>query len=131
MNKILLIFGILKMTVVICDKYDLQLNKTVISTLDPIWLIQRTKNPGKISCLVGCKINKECYTATFITDPNVNDNCFLYRKQIASTEMVSSQISNLYTKKCNLGNPVRTLNDTTCLNKRMLFFIVILFNNPI
>jgi hypothetical protein len=128
MNKILLIFGILKMTVVICDKYDLQLNKTVISTLDPIWLIQRTKNLGKISCLVGCNINKECYTATFITDSNVNVNCFLYRKQIASTEMFSTLNSNLYIKQCNAVN---TLNDTTCINKRMLFLFVlglILFN---
>ena len=118
MNKVLIIFGILKMTLVICDKYDLQLNKTVISTLDPIWLIQRTKNPGKISCLVGCKINKECYTATFITDPNVNDNCFLYRKHVASTETISTLNANLYIKQCN---PVVTLNDTTCINKRMLF----------
>ncbi len=118
MNQILLFFCILKLTLVICDKYDLQLNKTVISTLDPIWLIQRTKNPGKISCLVGCNKNKECYTATFITDSIVNDNCFLYRKQLASTEIVSSQNSNIYTKKCDA---VKTLNDTTCINKRMLF----------
>jgi hypothetical protein len=123
MNKILLIFGILKMTQVICDYYDLQLNKNVDLTLDPIWLIQSTKNLAKISCLVGCNINKECYTATFTKYSIVNDNCFLYRKQIVSTEMVSSQISNIYMKKCNLGtNPVRTLNDTTCINKRMFFF---------
>jgi hypothetical protein len=128
MNEILLIFGILKITLVICDYYDLQLNKIVDSTLDPIWLIQRTKNLGKISCLVGCNINKECYTATFITDSIVNDNCFLYRKHIASTEMISTLNSNLYIKQCNAA---RTLNDTTCINKRMLFLSVlglILFN---
>ena len=127
MNKILLIFGILKMTQVICDYYDLQLNKNVDLTLDPIWLIQSTKNLAKISCLVGCNINKECYTATFITDPNVNDNCFLYRKKIAATEMISTLNSNLYIKQCN---PVKTLNDTTFINKRMFFLIVIGFNNP-
>jgi hypothetical protein len=120
MNKILLIFGILKMTLVICDKYDLQLNKTVISTLDPIWLIQSTKNLGKISCLVGCNINKECYSATFINDSIANDNCFLYRKHVASTETISTLNANLYIKQCN---PVVTLNDTTCINKRMLLLI--------
>jgi hypothetical protein len=130
MNKILLIFGILKMTLVICDYYDAQLNKKVDSTLDPIWLIQSTKYLDKIFCLNGCNINTECYTATFTTVSIINDNCFLYRKKIPSTEMVSSQNSNIYTKKCNLSNPVRTLNDTTCINKRMLFLIVIGFNNP-
>jgi hypothetical protein len=126
MNKILLIFGILKMTFVICDKYDLQQNKIVDTTLDPIWLIQRTKNLDKISCLVGCNINKECYTATFTTDSIINDNCFLYRKHIASTEMISTLNSNIYIKPCNL---VRTFNDSTCINKRMLFLIVNGFKN--
>jgi hypothetical protein len=125
MNKILLIFGILKLTIVLCDHYDFQLNKIVNSTLNPIWLIQSTKYLDKIFCLNDCNINKECYTATFTKDSIINDNCFLYRKQIASTEMIPSQISNLYTKKCNLGNPVRTLNDTTCINKRRLFLIVL------
>jgi hypothetical protein len=120
MNKILLIFGIIKMTFVICDNYDLQLNKIVDSTLDPIWLIQSSKNLDKISCLVNCNKNKECYTATFITDSIANDNCFLYRKQIASTDMISSLNSNLYMKQCNA---VKTLNDATCINKRMLFLI--------
>ncbi len=114
------------MTLVICDYYDLQLNKNVDSTLNPIWLIQSTKYLDKIFCLNACNINEECYTATFTTYSIVNDNCFLYRKHIASTEMVPSQISNIYTKKCN---PVRTLNDTTCIFKRMLFLIVIGFNN--
>jgi hypothetical protein len=122
MNKILLIFGILNMTLVICDHYDFQLNKIVNSTLNPIWLIQSTKYLDKIFCLNDCNINKECYTATFTTYSIVNDNCFLYRKHIASTEMVSSQISNLYTKRCNA---VKTLNDTSCINKRRLFLIVL------
>jgi hypothetical protein len=81
MNKILLIFGILKMTLVICDYYDLQLNKNVDSTLDPIWLIQSTKYLDIVFCLNACNINKECYTATFTKDSIINDNCFLYRKQ--------------------------------------------------
>jgi hypothetical protein len=129
MNKILLIFGIIKITLVICDHYDLQLNKIVDSTQDLIWLIQSTKYLDKIFCLNACNIDEECYTATFITVSIINDNCFLYRKLITSTEMISTLNSNIYTKKCNLGYPVRTFNDTTCINKRMLFLIVIWFKN--
>jgi hypothetical protein len=128
MKKFLLIFGILKLTSVICDHYDFQLNTIVISTLDPKWLIQSTKYLDKIFCLNDCNKNKECYTVTFTKDSIINDNCFLYRKQIASNEMVSSQNSNIYTKKCNLGYPVRTLNDTSCIDKRMLFLNLIWFD---
>jgi hypothetical protein len=74
------------MALIICDHYDVILNKMVNSALDPIWLIQSTKNLGKISCLVVCNINKQCYTDTLTSHLIVNDNCFLYkRKQIAST----------------------------------------------
>jgi hypothetical protein len=119
MNKILLIFAILKITSVICEKYDLQLNVIADSTLDPIWLIQSTKNLDKISCLVSCNINKECYTASYTSDSFMTNNCFLYRKQLTSIEMISTHYSNIYIKQCNA---IRTLNDTACLYKRMFFF---------
>ena len=117
-----LIFVIMIITSAICDNYDYQVNKQVNSTVDPIWFIQSNRKHTKIHCLSACNLNNECYTASFTTGSISNDNCFLYRKHIASTKMVTSQNSNIYTKKCNLGYPVRTFNDTTCINKRMFFF---------
>jgi hypothetical protein len=74
MNKILLIFGILKIKSVICEKYDLQLNMIADSTLDPIWLIKSTQHLDKMSCLVSCNINKECYTTSYTSDSIMINN---------------------------------------------------------
>ncbi len=118
MKKTLFIFILLKITLVICEKYDLQHNKIINSTLNPIWFIQSNIKHTKIQCLSACNLNDECYTATFSTNSMVNDNCFLYRKQLSSTEIISSQDSNIYIKQCI---PIRTLNNIACLIKRMFY----------
>jgi hypothetical protein len=115
MNYNLIFFVFFKITFVICDYYDLQMNMMVNSTLDPVCLIESNRKISKMHCICGCNLKNECYTVRFIPDSIANQNCFLYRKYFTTKEMVSSQNSNLYKKHCN---PIRTLNDTTCINKR-------------
>jgi hypothetical protein len=124
MDKIfILVLGILKMTsYVICNKYDLQVNKIVNSTLDQLWLIQSNRKLSKVKCLADCNLNDECYTARFIPDSLENYNCFLYNKYFDPIEIMSSLNSNLYIKHCK---PVRTLDDTSCIYKSKLFFNLI------
>ena len=57
---------------------------------------------NKISWMIECNLNEECYTSVFASDQYPNQTCFLYRKYLASSEIVTSSSSDLYSKKCKL-----------------------------
>jgi hypothetical protein len=83
-------------------KYDIQMFQNVNSSIDPIFSIGSYKKLDKISCMIECNLNEECYTTTFSSDQFPNKNCFLYRKYFGSSEIVTSISSDLYSKKCKL-----------------------------
>ena len=84
------------------SKYDIQMSQNVNSSIDPIFLIGSCKKLDKISCMIECNLNEECYTTTFSSDQFPNKNCFLYRKYFSSSEIDTSISSVLYSKKCQL-----------------------------
>ncbi len=84
------------------SKYDMQMCQNVNSSIDPIFLIGSYKKLDKISCMIECNLNEECYTTTFSSDQYTNKNCFLYRKYFSSSEIAQSISSDLYSKKCKL-----------------------------
>ncbi len=84
------------------SKYDMQMCQNVNSSIDPIFLIGSYKKLDKISWMIECNLNEECYTTIFASDQFPNQTCFLYRKYFSSSEIVSSNSSYLYSKKCKL-----------------------------
>ncbi len=83
-------------------KYDMQMCQNVSSSIDPIFLIGSYKKLDKLSCMIECNLNEECYTTIFASDQYTNKNCFLYRKYFSSSEIVTSSSSDLYSKTCKL-----------------------------
>ena len=83
-------------------KYDMQMCQNVNSSIDPIFLIGSYKKLDKISCMIECNLNEECYTTIFASDQYPNQTCFLFRKYFGSSEIVTSISSDLYSKKCKL-----------------------------
>ena len=65
MDKILsILFFILKITfdnASFAYKYDTQMCQNVNSSIDPIFLIGSYKKLDKISCMMECNLNEECY----------------------------------------------------------------------
>ncbi len=107
MNKILLLlFCLLKLKTIaytsLSSKYDILMWQNVNISIDPIFLIGSYKKLNKISCMIECNLNEECYTTIFASDQYPNPNCFLYRKYFGSSEIVTSTSSDLYSKKCKL-----------------------------
>jgi hypothetical protein len=104
MDKILLIlFYLLKITFThasLSYKYDIQMSKSVNSSIDPLFLIDSYKKLDKTSCMIECNLNEECYTTIFDSDQYPNQTCFLFRKYFAASEIVASSSSDLYSKKC-------------------------------
>ena len=84
------------------SKYDMQMSLNVNSSIDPIFLIGSYKKLDKISCMIECNLNDECYTTIFISNQYPNPNCYLFRKYFGSSEIVTSSSSDLYSKKCKL-----------------------------
>jgi hypothetical protein len=84
------------------SKYEIQMSQNVNSSIDPIFLIGSYKKLDKISCMIACNLNDECYTTTFISDQFPNQNCFLFGRYFSSNEIVASISSDLYSKKCKL-----------------------------
>jgi hypothetical protein len=83
-------------------KYDIKTSKSVNISIDPIFLIDSYKKLDKISCMIECNLNEECYTTIFASDQYPNPTCFLFRKYFGSSEIVTSSSSDLYSKKCKL-----------------------------
>jgi hypothetical protein len=103
MNKIFLILILLKSFATnasLMQKYDLQKNINLSFFSDPNFLIQKSIRIDRISCLVECNLNEECFTALYIPNSLSNDNCFKYRKYFTSSEKFSSLYSDLYEKPC-------------------------------
>jgi hypothetical protein len=78
------------------------MSKILNSSIDPIFLIGCYKKLDKISCMIECNLNEECYTTIFDSDQYPNPNCYLLRKYFSSSEIVASSSSDLYSKKCKL-----------------------------
>ncbi len=103
MNKIFLIIIILKSfatNALLMQKYDLQKNLNLSFYSDPNFLIQKSIKLNRLSCLVECNLNVECFTTLYIPNSLSNDNCFKYRKYFTSSEKFSSAYSDLYEKSC-------------------------------
>jgi hypothetical protein len=76
--------------------------QNVSSSIDPIFLIGSFKKLDKISCMIECNLNEECYTTIFASIKYPKPTCFLFRKYFGSSEIVTSSSSDLYSKKCKL-----------------------------
>jgi hypothetical protein len=81
------------------QKYDVKRDSSVQKTLDPFWLIRSFKINNKVSCLVECNLEDQCFSTIF-SEKLSDKNCFLYRKYLNTTEITSSNGFFLYTKTC-------------------------------
>ena len=81
-NILIILFCLLKIMFAYASlsyKYDTQMCQNVNSSIDPIFLIGSYKKFDKISCLIECNLNEECYTSVFASDQYPNQTCLLYR----------------------------------------------------
>ena len=76
---------------------DTSIASAVSSTL---WLIQSYKFKSKFECLGQCNLKTDCNTATYSSDSSFLDNCALYSKYFATSDLVSLKNTNLYSKDC-------------------------------
>ena len=83
------------------QKYSIQVDTSFARDVSSsLWLIQSYKKSGKNFCLVECNLNTDCDTATYSSDSSLIDNCALYSKYFATSELVSLKNTNLYSKDC-------------------------------
>ena len=82
------------------QKYSKQVNTSIGSTVSSIGLIQSYKFKSKFECLGQCNLKTDCYTATYSSDSSLLDNCALYSKYFATSDLVSLKNTNLYSKDC-------------------------------
>ena len=82
------------------QKYSIQSDTSIASAVSStLWLIQSYKKLDKTSCLVECNLKSDCYTAAFSSNGSLLDNCALYSKYFATSELVSLKNTNLYSKE--------------------------------
>ncbi len=81
------------------NKYSIEKNLNIKSTVDPTWIIKSCKVKTKMSCLAECNLNKVCLSLIFNTDSSSIDNCLLYNKHFYPNELITSNTSNLYDKE--------------------------------
>ena len=81
-------------------KYSIQVDTSIGPTVSSIGLIQSYQKSDKTLCLVECNLKKDCYTLTFSSDSSLIDNCALYSKYFATSDLVSLKNTNLYSKDC-------------------------------
>ena len=82
------------------QKYSIQVDTSINPTVSSIGLIQSYKKSDKTSCLVECNLKVDCYTATYSSNSSLLDNCALYSKNFATSDLVTLKNTNLYSKDC-------------------------------
>ena len=83
------------------QKYSIQVDNSIgHSVSSSLWLIQSYQKSDETLCLVECSLKKDCYTATYSSDSSLIDNCALYSKYFATSDLVSLKNTNLYSKDC-------------------------------
>jgi hypothetical protein len=82
------------------QKYSILVNTSIDLNLSSLWLIQSYKKSDKTSCLVECNLKSDCYTAIYSSNSSLLDNCALYSKYFATSEFISLENINLYSKEC-------------------------------
>ena len=99
------VFFLMKLTISVSggvlQKYSIQSDTSIASIVSStLWLIQCYNKSDKTSCLVECNLKTECYSATYNSNESLLDNCALYSKYIATSELVSLKNTNLHAKDC-------------------------------
>ena len=83
------------------QKYSIQSDTSIASAVSStLWLIQSYKFKSKFECLGQCNLKTDCNTATYSSDSSLLDNCALYSKYFATSDLVSLKNTNLYSKDC-------------------------------
>ena len=59
-------------------------------------LIGKDRVLSELFCLSACSLNTECLTVAYNT---IDSNCFWFKDQLGSNDIVASKSSNLYLKK--------------------------------
>ena len=80
--------------------YSVSSVKTTASWIDSMWTITDQKVLNKMFCLAQCNTNDLCLSLIFNSDPLTTFNCILYNTYFLSNELVASNTSTLFTKKC-------------------------------
>ena len=75
-------------------------------------LVSKERVLSAISCLSACSLNTDCLTAVYNT---IDFECFFFKDQLCSNDIVASTHANLYLKKSskfgiNCGNRINKLN---------------------
>jgi hypothetical protein len=82
------------------QKYSSEVDTSIGLSVSSKWLIQNYKKSDKTLCLQECNLNDGCYTATYSSDFNLLDNCILYSKYFATSELILLNNTTLYSKEC-------------------------------
>ena len=92
------------MTAVSClnlQKYSFQMDISINKTLtNSSWLIRNYNKTGKTLCLAECNLIQNCYSVVYSQDSSSNNNCILFSKYFATSELVSLKNSHFYFKEC-------------------------------
>ena len=99
MFKLIFLFCAVKITS--CNEfYSVSSFKTTAPWIDSISTITVKKVLHQMFCLAQCNTNEFCLSLTYNSDPLASFNCILYNTYFLSNELVASNTSTLFTKKC-------------------------------